>query len=189
VVDYQFQDQYLGRFRFDELTDWSRHPNDTIKYFSGTATYTTSFNYPTKITNNQRLFLDLGKVNIAAEIMLNGENIGVTWMKPHRIEITETLQTGKNELTIKLTNQWSNRLIGDERFPKQDDGYRLGRHGSNPDLFMPEWYVKNEPLPDGPRTTFSTASFYKDGDNLYPSGLLGPVRIDGVLEVDLSIKK
>jgi hypothetical protein len=42
---------------------------------------------------------------------------------------------------------------------------------------MPEWYTKNEPRPQGKRTTFTTAPFYKKDDKLMPSGLLGPVNI------------
>jgi hypothetical protein len=42
---------------------------------------------------------------------------------------------------------------------------------------MVEWYINNEPLPAGPRTTFSTADFFKKDDPLVPSGLLGPVRL------------
>ncbi len=44
----------------------------------------------------------------------------------------------------------------------------------NPPL---EFHPKNEPMPAGARTTFSTTSFYKNGDPLLSSGLLGPVKI------------
>jgi hypothetical protein len=42
---------------------------------------------------------------------------------------------------------------------------------------MVEWYVNNEPLPAGQRTTFCTAGFYTADDPLMPSGLMGPVEI------------
>ena len=82
-----------------------------------------------------------------------------------------------NSIQIKVTNQWTNKLIGDERFNRdQFKGYKLNNGN---DVFdnMVDWYVNNEPLPDGPRTTFSTADFVKKDDPLLPSGLIGPVEL------------
>ena len=87
--------------------------------------------------------------------------------------IYDYLKTGMNEIEISVTNQWTNRLIGDERYPKQDDGYKL--EGLYPKGKMPEWYLKNNPMPVGPRMTFCTGQFYKKDDPLIPSGLVGPV--------------
>ena len=34
---------------------------------------------------------------------------------PYRIDIATALKRGKNEVTIKITNAWVNRLIGDQQ--------------------------------------------------------------------------
>ncbi|MEL6925766.1 MAG: hypothetical protein AAFO94_17100, partial [Bacteroidota bacterium] len=63
--------------------------------------------------------------------------------------------------------------------PKQDDGYQLGAHRA-PSTKMPRWYTDNDPMPAGPRVTFTTAPFYEKGDPLVSSGLLGPIRLIAV---------
>jgi hypothetical protein len=73
-------------------------------------------------------------------------------------------------LEIHITNQWTNRLIGDERFPATD-GYDKSA------IKMPDWYINNEPMPAGERSTFCTYSFYKKDSELISAGLLGPVSI------------
>lgn len=162
---------------FDELLDWKDHPSDKVKYFSGTATYQKTIEIPSISLGDQvKAKLDLGMVNIVAQVSLNGQDLGVLWMPPFEVDISSALKEGINQLEIKVTNQWSNHLIGDERFPANDGGYKLGPHRAT-DLTMPAWYVNNEPLPKGGRTTFTTSPFYKDGDPLMPSGLIGPVKI------------
>ena len=59
-----------------------------------------------------------------------------------------------------------NRLIGDEALP--DDGVK--------DHKWPEWLLNGTPRTSG-RYTFTTHHFYKKGDPLVESGLMGPVTI------------
>jgi len=159
------------------LVDWSGHPKDSIKYYSGTARY-----QKTIVLNDQQLKedikvqLDLGEVNIVAEVIINGKKVAVSWMPPFEVDITDFVNRGENRIEVLLTNQWSNRLIGDERYPANDDGYQLGPHRAT-DLTMPAWYTNNEPRPTGKRTTFTTSPFYKKDDPLMPSGLLEPVQL------------
>ena len=119
-----------------------------------------------------------------AKVFLNGKEIGVSWIAPYTLDVTSTLKKGTNTLEIQLTNQWTNRLIGDEKLLNQT-GYdiRRGQPGfgdenfRGDDIKMPEWFRNNEPLPEGPRKTFSAYGFQKATDPLLPSGLLGPVTI------------
>lgn len=177
TVSFDEQGGYGGTIQMSSLSDWKDHPKDSIKYYSGTATYHTIFNLPTDLEmGDLGAILDLGSVHIAAEVFINEKLVGITWMAPYQLDISEYIIAGKNRIEIRLTNQWSNRLIGDERFPPNDGGYQLGPHRAT-DLTMPEWYVNNEPRPKGERTTFTTAPFYKKDSPLMPSGLLGPVKI------------
>lgn len=176
-LSFNKEDGYDGTVMMEELMDWKDHPNDAVKYYSGTASYNKTFVMAEKfVAEEMEAILDLGAVYIVAEVILNNKNVGISWMPPYQLNISEYLKTGENTLEIRLTNQWSNRLIGDERYPANDDGYKLGPHRAT-DLTMPEWYVNNEPRPEGQRTTFTTAPFYKKDSPLMPSGLVGSVQI------------
>ena len=175
-VEFLKEYGYVGKHTFETLTDWKDNTDENIKYYSGSASYKTTFEWNEDLKNSENQYiLDLGVAKIVAEVILNGKNMGVSWMPPFKVDITEAMQKGENQLEIRITNQWSNKLIGDERFPTSYAGYKL--EGNFPKGKMMDWFVNNESLPTGKRTTFCTADFYKADDPLLPSGLLGPVRI------------
>lgn len=176
--------QQPNRLEFMGLSDWKDHERDDIRHFSGTAVYRKSFDVTKDwIVNGRRMVLDLGQVDIAAEVTLNGHDLGTLWKPPFKVDITEHLKSGKNDLVIKVTNQWNNRLVGDEQF-EPADGYNVNMET------MPDWYVNNEPLPKGKRTTFSAYPFYKDDKThiLMPSGLQGPVVLVQQAIVPMGVK-
>lgn len=175
-VEFLKEHGYTAQTSFINLTDWKNNAKDDIKYYSGTAIYTKSFKMK-KLQKEKRYILDLGEVDIVAEVIVNGKNAGILWMKPFEVDITKHLKKGNNSLEIKVTNQWANRLIGDENYPKQDGGYQKSGYNPSNSSKMPDWYINNEPMPEGPRTTFTSWDFYKKGDALMPSGLKGPVSI------------
>jgi hypothetical protein len=147
---------------FDSLQDWSRNADSSIRYYSGTAVYTQSFEWDTAASGRDgvgqagpdqagtegsaRLWLDLGQVANIARVTLNGINCGIAWTPPYRVEITKALKPGNNILNIEVTNTWANRLTGDHL------------------------------LPENKRITWTSAPYHLDG-KLLPAGLLGPVRI------------
>ncbi|MFC1766048.1 glycosyl hydrolase [Planctomycetota bacterium] len=154
---------------FEELSDWKDHECPGVQYYSGTALYRKTLDIPQPwLAGSKRFYLDLGQVEIAAEVTINGKAVGALWKPPFVIDVTDAIKPGKNALEIKVTNLWTNRLIGDQSLEKTD-GYRLRAK-------MPDWYVNNEPMPEGPRSTFCTYNFYDKDRTLLPSGLLGPVR-------------
>ena len=103
--------------KISELKSWTEFDNDGIKYFSGTASYHNQFNLSEKKIEGKRLYLDLGNVQELAEVILNGKSLGVTWIAPFRVDITDEAKEGKNELDIQIVNLWPNRLIGDQFLP------------------------------------------------------------------------
>jgi hypothetical protein len=86
-----------------------------IKYFSGTATYTTSFAPPKKAKAGAPLWLDLGKVGDVAEVRVNGQMAGTVWFAPSRVDIGKLVKKGTNTLEVRVANLWVNRLIGDKQ--------------------------------------------------------------------------
>jgi len=136
------------RITMDTLISWTAHSEPGVKYFSGTASYSTSLKINESwLKSNTELWIDLGGVKNLAEVIVNGKSLGVLWKAPFRTEITNALKPGENKLEIKVTNLWVNRLIGDQQ----------------PDVVQ--------------RITYTTMPFYKKDSPLLPSGLMGPVRV------------
>jgi hypothetical protein len=101
-----------------KLQSWTTRPEDGIKYYSGTATYRKAFDLPPALQSaHGKLALDLGDVKYAAEVRLNGKDLGPLWTKPFRVDITYAVKSTGNVLEIDVANLWPNRIIGDSRLP------------------------------------------------------------------------
>ncbi|MGZ7066298.1 MAG: hypothetical protein ACXVI6_08085, partial [Candidatus Aminicenantales bacterium] len=90
---------------------------------------------------------------------------------PYVMDVTGILKAGDNDLEIRVTDLWVNRLIGDEQLPEDSD--------RNPDGTLkawPKWVIDGHPSPTG-RFTFTTWRLWKKNDSLVESGLLGPVTL------------
>ena len=94
------------------LQSWSASKIPGVRYFSGTGSYTTNFDLP-KTALGEHLWLDLGDVRELASVSLNGKDLGIVWTPPFRLDITGAARPGRNVLTVRVTNLWVNRLIGD----------------------------------------------------------------------------
>jgi hypothetical protein len=137
-----------AQISLDTLTSWSNNADSGIKYFSGTASYAKTIQAPEKWFNKgEQLWIDLGNVKNLAEVLVNGKSLGIVWRKPFRVDITDALKPGSNNLEIRVTNLWVNRLIGD-----QQPGIKT-------------------------KFTYTTQAFYKANSMLLPSGLLGPIQV------------
>jgi hypothetical protein len=137
-----------AQVRFDTLEDWTRRPEPGLKYYSGIATYRTTFNLTASEWSGSEtpLCLDLGGVQVMARVRLNGTDCGVVWTAPWRVDIRRALKSSANVLEIEVANLWPNRMIGDAGSPDR-------------------------------KFTQTTYRPYKAADPLLPSGLLGPVRL------------
>jgi hypothetical protein len=138
------------KITLDKLASLSESSNAGVKYFSGTATYTKTFDWKSAAKSGKQkneIWLDLGEVQVMAQVKLNGHDMGILWKPPFRVNVTGALQTGHNTLEIRVANLWPNRMIGDAALPKEE---RLTWSSYEP-------FTKDSPLPK--------------------SGLLGPVRL------------
>jgi alpha-L-rhamnosidase len=132
----------------DRLASWTDNADPGVKYFSGTATYHCAMTVPSNFIGEGRcVYLDLGEVKNLAEVAINGKSLGILWKAPFRMDVTDAVKSGSNQLEIKVTNLWPNRLIGDLQ------------------------------LPEDKRLTWTSVSLYKKDSPLLVSGLLGPVEL------------
>jgi len=132
---------------FPKLISWTESTNPNIRYFSGTAEYRKTILIPESLLKGNKLYLDLGNVQEMADVFINDKSLGVLWMPPFIVDITEFAKIGENELAVQVVNLWPNRLIGDQFLPKEK------------------------------RFTKTNIHKFKKSDELRVSGLIGPVRI------------
>jgi hypothetical protein len=108
------------RLMLDKLISWTDHNDAGVKYYSGTATYRKNIQVPPELLDkNRRLCLDLGNVQVMAQVKLNGQDLGILWNPPFRVDITAAVKPGENALEIVVANVWANRLIGDMLLPAE----------------------------------------------------------------------
>jgi hypothetical protein len=152
-------------FRFDRLEDWTRRSEEAIRHYSGIATYRTSFEFQSA-TTPRKTFLDLGTVLNLARVRLNGQETGIVWTAPWRVDIGKALKPGRNDLEIEVANLWPNRLIGDAVLPNEQR-----RTVTN---------VRTYDTMTGNTWSCKKCEERKKSGKpaeLLPSGLLGPVRV------------
>ncbi|MCQ2186853.1 MAG: glycoside hydrolase family 2 [Bacteroidales bacterium] len=105
---------------FPELCDWSESADEDVRYFSGTAHYSSSFNVAAG--DAQKYVLHLGTVMVAAKVRINGEYAGGVWTAPFSLDITPFVHEGENSIEVDVANNWVNRLMGDMRLPESQRG-------------------------------------------------------------------
>jgi len=137
--------------QFDRLISWSESADMGVKYFSGSATYTKTIVVPASaFSPDAHLWLDLGDVENIADVAVNGKYQGIVWKAPFRVDVTQALVPGSNQIVVQVTNLWVNRMIGDQQ----------------------PWALK--------KYAFADFTPYKADSPLLPSGLLGRVKLVSV---------
>jgi hypothetical protein len=130
------------------LASWTQSTDQGMRYFSGTATYSTVVHLTIdQVTALGSSELDLRDVHEVASVRINGVQAGIVWKRPYVLSSTALFRVGENRIEIDVTNLWPNRLIGDA----QDTA---GEHYTWTNVRK---YTKDSPLLD--------------------SGLIGPVEL------------
>lgn len=102
---------------FPVLTDWTENKNEKIRYYSGSARYSKTFNLK-ELEEGKEYFINLGNVQVMSRVKLNGEIIGGTWISPHCLYTKGFLKEGENRIEIEVVNTWRNRLIKEKSLPE-----------------------------------------------------------------------
>ena len=146
-----------------ELHDLTADPDPDVRWFSGTVCLATTLSLSSREAGAS--LLSLGEVKKGlVRVFVNGNDCGVCWTAPWTINVAGLLKEGENRIDLHFTNTWSNRLIGDCMLPAEErvTTSNLQYHSGTRGRWLPTRY-----------------SGYAAGDELIPSGLLGPVRLIG----------
>ena len=152
-----FDNDYIGfkkEMEFQKLENLAQNAEDDIKYYSGTIRYSTGFELEARPEG--ALFVNLNEVHVMAKVWINGQYVGGAWTAPWRVEITDWVQEGYNQLEVEVVNTWGNRIVGDLNLPEAERKIWLLHNGWSPNSGLPA------------------------------SGLVGPVRIESMLFADES---
>ncbi|MCB0657357.1 MAG: hypothetical protein KDC57_14530 [Saprospiraceae bacterium] len=178
--------------RLDKLISLQEHPDDGVKYFSGTARYRIEFIItPDELKKERKLYMDLGRVEVIAEVWVNDQPLGNYWTRPYLVDVSRVIRGGVNTLEVHVTNQWVNRLIGDAQQPDLYEYTTVDRPSPFQPLIegaikeLPQWYLEGAPKPDDGRVTFSTWKHHRQESPLLDAGLIGPVVIREAQEYSL----
>ncbi|OPZ68132.1 MAG: Glycosyl hydrolases family 2, sugar binding domain [bacterium ADurb.Bin478] len=149
---------------FTRLFSWTRVSR--TRPFSGSGLYELSFTAPSVyVKEDLQLFLDLGRVGDIAEVMVNGQKVGVIWMRGQMLEVTGLIRAGTNRLSVKVTNTLINRVSGMKEAPPV------------PEELVEQYGRSLVQASAGPRSPMSFTA-------LPASGLLGPVRLVVYKKID-----
>jgi hypothetical protein len=146
--------------KVSQLASWTEDPR--TRHFSGTGRFELDFQFPAGyVREDLEWVLDLNSVGNVAEVTLNGKAVGVAWMRPYQLDVTEALRGGANHLEILVTNTLINYVSGLERLPDV------------PPELLPHYGPAVNIYAQGTEVSRQEIGFHP----LPPSGLMGPVQI------------
>lgn len=129
------------KIALDQLVSLSESTNPGVRFFSGTITYTKTFDWkPSAHVGKQKseIWLELGDLSALAQVKLNDYDLGTVWLPPYRLNITRGLQAGTNLLEVRIANLWRNRMIGDAALPEKERFAWSSSAKFSPDTLLPK---------------------------------------------------
>ncbi|MBK6829201.1 MAG: hypothetical protein IPG86_21235 [Chitinophagaceae bacterium] len=140
------------------LESWTKFDIAGVKTFSGTATYTTHFQY-SNTAGTDACLLDLGEVKESATVILNGKKLATLIGPGYTVTIPAAVLQPFNTLTVIVTNGMANRIIDLDKRGNLKKFYNIN---------MSARLAENR----GPDGLFTAAKWDPKA-----SGLLGPVTL------------
>ncbi len=88
-----------------ELGDWA---DLGLATYSGSVRYEREVRFTAGQLRDREAWLDLGRVSVAAEVFINGQQVGLCSKPPFRVKITDLLHAGANRVSIRVANTFAN---------------------------------------------------------------------------------
>lgn len=142
------------------LGSWTETPGEEVKNFSGTASFTTTFDKPS--ANAAAWLLNLGEVHETAEVFVNDKKVATLIGPTFQVVIPASGLKAKNTLKVVVANLMANRI---SYMDKNNLPWKI-------------FYNTNMPArkPENVKNGLFNASSWRP----LPSGLLGPVTLTAV---------
>ena len=103
--------------QLNNLSNLSQSENNEVKYFSGTINYSSTFH----LSNIEgSTVVDFDKVECMAKVYVNGKYAGGTWCEPFKVDISDQIIEGENQIRVEVVNKWVNRIVGDMQLPASE---------------------------------------------------------------------
>jgi len=84
-----------------QIDGWKTESTDNEGF---TEIRAAGFDIPKKFGKDQRAILDLGKVEVMAQVTLNGKTYDTLWMPPFTLDVTDALKEGRNKIAVRVTS-------------------------------------------------------------------------------------
>jgi len=84
-----------------QIDGWKTESTDNEGF---TEIRVTEFELPSTFGKDQRVMLDLGNVEVMAQVTLNGKTYDTLWMPPFIVDVTDALKEGQNKLAVRVTS-------------------------------------------------------------------------------------
>jgi len=152
-----------GPLMLDKLVSWTELPEK--QYYSGGAVYSRSVYIRQGVTAGARILIDFGTgvpfedkrrpnangmlalldppIREAAIVIVNGKRAGSLWHPPYRIDISQFLRAGENQIEVRVYNTAINLLAGQ---PPRDYTALRAKYGRR---FDPQDMDNLQPIPSG----------------------------------------
>ena len=91
------------------LISWTKLTDKNALYFSGSGEYRITFQMNEKKADDY--VLSLGDVRESARVWVNGQDAGILWHVPFKVNIGQYIKQGINTLRIEVANLMANRII------------------------------------------------------------------------------
>jgi len=137
----------IGKFR--SLTE-EKTPD--VKYYCGVLRYDLTLDLPVADPAKERYLLSIPAFGATAEVTVNGKKVGTMWDPYAPLDITEAVRAGggaKAAFTVRVTNPWRNRLIGDLIQPRGEKAAFTTSPGIDKYDMKPHISKKAELIPTG----------------------------------------
>jgi len=109
-------------YQFDKLTSWTDVDEKGINYYSGSANYSRGFTLSEEtLSKGAQAYITFDDIQEMARVSVNGNDCGIVWTPPYKANITQHLKEGSNKITVRVINNWNNRIVGDLKNPDEKE--------------------------------------------------------------------